>query len=99
MSAFGLELRASRQLWSVPSTESRPESDGAYARKLLRGRGITLPPQMVYERFIYLPDSTHRRELMVIYAENAAGKPTDKLDSLLAEHEKRGLASFAIVKR
>lgn len=98
--AFGKELRTSKQLWNVPTTESRPESDGAYSRKLLREHGITLPPQMLYERFIYLPDSIHRRELMVIYAERAsdaaASLPKDKLDALLADHERRGLRSFTI---
>ena len=100
VAAFGKELRTSKQLWNVPTTEARPESDGAYSRKLLRERGITLPPQMLYERFIYLPDTTRRRELMVIYAERATGAaaalPKEKLDALLADHERRGLRSFSI---
>jgi hypothetical protein len=103
LAAFGRELRTSRQLWSVPETETRPESDGAYARKLLRDHGITLPPRMLYERFIFLPDSARRRELMVIYAENAAAYgmtiPRERLDSLLAGLESRALRSFEIVKR
>jgi hypothetical protein len=100
VAAFGKELRTSKQLWNVPTTEARPESDGAYSRKLLREHGITLPPQMLYERFIYLPDTTRRRELMVIYSERAkdgvSSLAKDKLDALLAEHERRGLRSFAI---
>ena len=103
ISAFGRELRTSRQLWKVPTTESRPESDGAYSRKLLREHGITLPPEMLYERFIYLPDTSRRRELMVIYAERASAGassfPKDKLDALLADHERRGLESFTISPR
>jgi len=97
--AFGRELRTSKQLWNVPTTEARPESDGAYSRKLLREHGITLPSQMFYERFIYLPDTSRRRELMVIYAErarDASTLPKEKLDALLAEHERRGLRSFSI---
>lgn len=99
VSAFGRELRTSKQLWKVPTTESRPESDGAYSRKLLGEHGIVLPPQMLYERFIYLPDTTRRRELMVIYAERpreSATLPKDRLDALLVEHERRGLRSFSI---
>jgi hypothetical protein len=103
VSAFGRELRTSKQLWNVPTTEPRPESDGAYSRKLLREHGITLPPQMLYERFIYLPDTNRRRELMVIYAErakaDASSLPKEKLDALLAEHERRGLRSFTIASQ
>lgn len=102
LSAFGRELRVSKRLLAMPTTESRPESDGAYARRLLRDHGITLPAQMLYERFIYLPDSTHRRELMVIYAEDATAlgsPPAPTLDSLLTANERRALRSFAIVPR
>ena len=99
VAAFGRELRTSKQLWTLPTTEPRPESDGAYSRKLLREHGIVLPPKMLYERFIYLPDSTRRRELMVIYSERLRSADTAspaKLDSLLADHERRGLRSFSI---
>jgi hypothetical protein len=108
ISAFGRELRADKQLWKVPTTETRPESDGAYARKLLREHGITLPPHMLYERLIYLPDSTGRRELMVIYAEDVRAAGVDvsslevspeakaRLDALLNEHERRALRAFTI---
>ena len=100
ISAFGRELRTTKQLWNVPTTEARPESDGAYARKMLREHGIVLGPKMFYERFIYLPDSTRRRELMVIYAERAkdsdASLSKEAMEPLLAEHERRGLRSFSI---
>jgi len=101
----GRELRVSKQLWNVPATETRPESDGAYARKLLREHGIVLPPKMLYERFIYLPDTTGRRELMVIYAErltasdSASPIPKERLDTLLTEHQRRALRSFTISPR
>jgi len=108
ISAFGRELRVDKRLWQVPTTETRPESDGAYARKMLREHGTTLPSHMLYERFIYLPDSTGRRELMVIYAEDVRsvsaetstleGSPeaAARLATLLAEHERRALKSFSI---
>jgi hypothetical protein len=108
ISAFGRELRTDKELWTVPTTEARPESDGAHARQLLRDHGITLPAHMLYERFIYLPDSTRRRELMVIYAEDVRavgvdvsaleGSPeaTARLYALLDEHERRALRAFRI---
>jgi hypothetical protein len=105
LSAFGRELRVDKSLFRPPATEARPESDGAYARRLLREKGVTLPEQMLMERFIYLPDTTRRRELMVIYAEDAkwaAGTmPLEggPLNALLAEHERRGLQSFKIVSK
>lgn len=109
ISAFGRELRTDKRFSTTPTTESRPESDGAYARRMLRDNGITLPTHMLYERFIYLPDSTGRRELMVIYAEEigfAGASPADtlpaskvRLDALLAEHERRGLKTFTIAPR
>ena len=108
ISAFERELRTDKELWTVPTTEARPESDGAHARQLLRDHGITLPAHMLYERFIYLPDSTRRRELMVIYAEDVRavgvdvsaleGSPeaTARLYALLDEHERRALRAFRI---
>ena len=104
LAAFDKELRVSRQVWTVPTVESRAESDGAYSRKLLREHGIVLPPRMLYERFIYLPDSTRRRELMVIYAERLTGSdstaavPKERADELLAELERRALRSFALTQ-
>ena len=105
LSAFGRELRISKQVWTVPTTEQRPASDGAHARRMLRDHGMVLPSKMLYERFIYLPDSTHRRELMVIYAQrlsprdSAAAASATGLEPLLAANEKRALSSFAIVPR
>jgi hypothetical protein len=111
ISAFGRELRVDKELWNVPTTEARPESDGAHARKLLRDNGITLPPHLLYERFIYLPDSIGRRELMVIYAEDVRsvgvdvsalqGSPEAKarLNALLNELEQRALRTFRISPR
>jgi hypothetical protein len=103
LTAFGKELRTSKTVWTVPTTEQRPASDGAHARQLLREHGVGLPSKMLYERFIYLPDPSHRRELMVIYAtrlssrDSSAAATKEGLEALLAAHEKRALATFAIV--
>ena len=108
ISAFGRELRADKALWKVPTTEARPESDGARARALLREHGITLPPAMLYERFIFLPDTTRRREMMIIYAEDirsvgldvaqleGSAEAKQKLDAALAGNEARALQTFRI---
>ncbi|MEO8479060.1 MAG: hypothetical protein ABI542_05445 [Gemmatimonadota bacterium] len=101
IAAFGRTWRVSPEIWDVPTTEKRPASDGAHARQLLRDHGITLPAQMIYERFIYLPDSTNRRELMVIYAEDAASadvsaKTEAERQAMFAEHQRRALRSFAL---
>lgn len=104
ITAFGRTWRVSPEMWNVPTTEKRPASDGAHARQLLREHGITLPAQMVYERFIFLPDSTNRRELMVIYAEDAAALDVPAMDqaqrdALFAEHQRRALRSFGLTTR
>ncbi len=101
IAAFGRTWRISPEIWDVPTTEKRPASDGAHARQLLRDHSITLPAQMIYERFIYLPDSTNRRELMVIYAETAASadvssKTGAERQEIFAEHQRRALRSFAL---
>jgi hypothetical protein len=101
ITAFGRELRVSTEVWTMPTTETRPQSDGAYARRLLREHGITLPSPMLYARLIYLPDTTRRRELMVIYAERAPSIDTSStakpaLDTSLAEHARRALHAFTI---
>ncbi|MEO5798842.1 MAG: hypothetical protein ABIZ70_09995 [Gemmatimonadales bacterium] len=104
INAFGREWRVSPEMWNIPTTESRPASDGAYARKMLREHGIILPPQMVYERFIYLPDATHRRELMVIYAEDAASRGVSTMtpaqrEAMFAEHQRNALRAFEMISR
>jgi hypothetical protein len=92
----GHALRTQRELWTVPRTESRPGSDGAKARELLRAHGIVLPPQMLYERMVWLPDSTRRRELMFIYAESVGSPDRSRVARLLDEHQVRALRAYTI---
>lgn len=107
----GRPFHADKELWNVPTTERRPGSDGAQARALLRSRGLTLAPTMLYERLVWLPDSSRRRELMVIYAEDLAlaGVTTadvegsaaarTRLASLLDGLQSRAERTFSISRR
>ena len=55
-------------------TSEKPKSgsDLEHVLKLIAGGGYKLPPDMMNVRLVYLPDSSHRKELMVIYAEDMA---------------------------
>lgn len=48
-----------------------PESDGAYAQRLLEQEGYEFPRAAVRLRAIHLPTPDRRSELMIIYAERA----------------------------
>lgn len=58
----------------VPTTESRPDSDGARARAFIREKGWTLGPEVLTERLVWILDSPARNELMIIYIEDLAGQ-------------------------
>ena len=49
--------------------DHRPGSDSKAAADFLRGKGYGLDGTFVTLRLFHLPDSTKRRELMVIYGE------------------------------
>jgi hypothetical protein len=66
---FGRDFHVDGALRKTPQTETRPESDGARARELLREKGITLPEDVLYHRLVWLP--TPRSEVMLIYMERA----------------------------
>lgn len=57
---------------ATPTSEPRPDSDGARARAFLRERGLTLAPGMLYHRLVWLIDEPARNELMVISMEDPA---------------------------
>ena len=54
------------------SEKPGPGSDLEHVLNLVSAGGYKLPPDMMNVRLVYLPDSSHRKELMVIYAENMA---------------------------
>jgi hypothetical protein len=45
-------------------------SDAEHVRKLVKAAGYAMPPGMMNVRLVHLPDASHRREIMVIYAED-----------------------------
>jgi hypothetical protein len=47
---------------------SKGAVDQAHVGRLLRARGYTPPRMVIRARMFYLPDSAHRKELMIIYA-------------------------------
>lgn len=42
-------------------------SDGSLARKFLQSKGYSIPHEYVYARLVHLPDSSRRKELMIIF--------------------------------
>ena len=70
--------QAARSTTAVP----RAGSDGARIRELLADKKLRLPPAMLWQRLVHLPDEGKRRELMILYMEAAASEKT-ALDGLL----------------
>jgi homoserine O-acetyltransferase len=64
------------------TTPPRAGSDGARIRELLASKSRLLPPAVLWQRLVHLPDAGKRRELMIIYME-AAPSETAPLDGLL----------------
>ena len=69
---WGQAIHRASSLRATPTTETRPDSDGARARGFLKDRGLTLAPAMLYHRLVWLVDQPARNELMVIYMEDPA---------------------------
>jgi hypothetical protein len=81
---WGKTLYRNSALRATPTSESRPDSDGVRARAFLRERGLTLAPNMLYHRLVWLLDQPARNELMIIYMEDPADyNPTGALDGAL----------------
>ena len=81
---WGKTIYRNSALRATPTSEPRPESDGARARAFLRERGLTLAPSMLYHRLVWLVDQPARNELMIIYMEDPADyNPTGTLDGIL----------------
>jgi hypothetical protein len=52
------------------ASPARAGSDRERVFQLLAAKGYVLPPEMMRQRMVYLPDADLRRELMIIYAED-----------------------------
>ena len=59
-------------VWVADMAKTRSGSDLEHIESLVRGKGYNLPSQMIFVRLVHLLDQSKRRELMLIYAENAA---------------------------
>lgn len=69
--------------WVSPGKETTEgESDTAHFERMLRAHGLKPAPEMMYLRFVHLPDRARRKEMMIIYAEALA--PTGKTAAALS---------------
>jgi hypothetical protein len=92
----------------IPSTEARPDSDGARARAFITGKGWSLGPEVLMERLVWLLDSPARNELMVIYIEDLAdqglaaadlregGNARERWPAIAEAFHQRVLQSFSV---
>jgi hypothetical protein len=67
----GLEFHLKAR-FGPTSEKPKPGSDFQHVLNLISAGGYNLPSDMMNVRLVYLPDSSHRKELMVIYAEDMA---------------------------
>ena len=59
--------------WVTSSdAKDEPDSDSAHIKALIRGKGYKLPGAMMSVRLVHLLDELKRKELMIIYSEDAA---------------------------
>lgn len=74
--------------------DERPGSDSRAAADFLRARGYRLEGAFVTLRLFHLPDSTHRKELMVIYGEVLpAGVSEESLIAEITAHARANLTT------
>jgi hypothetical protein len=57
--------------------DKRPNSDSRAAQEFLRAKGFNIEGTFATLRLFYLPDSTRRRELMIIYGERVPEGTTE----------------------
>jgi hypothetical protein len=96
-------------LWVHPSIDrtdapETPGSDGAHIRALLAKAGYTLPPELASVRLVRLLDepgtSGHgTRELMIIYAEDAASSGMRGGDVTQSAETRRAAIAEGLVRR
>jgi hypothetical protein len=86
VSSGGLEFICDTRAYAdYDAVNQDPESDGAYARRLLQEHGYELPAAAVRVRAIHLPTPDRRSELMIIHAEaQGTGDGAEALQRALA---------------
>ncbi len=73
--------------------DKRPGSDSQAAQTFLQGKGLKLDGTFATLRLFHLPDTTRRRELMIIYGERVpAGTSADSIGPDLTARARAGLA-------
>lgn len=73
--------------------DKRPGSDSQAAQTFLQGKGFKLDGTFATLRLFHLPDTTRRRELMIIYGERVpAGTSADSIGPDLTARARAGLA-------
>lgn len=73
--------------------DSRPGSDSDAAARFLQARGLLLDGTFVTLRLFHLPDSSRRRELMIIYGERLPRQADSaRVRAALLAHARAGLS-------
>lgn len=75
------------------TADNRPGSDSQAALDYLRSKGFRVEGTFARLRMFHLPDSTRRKELMIIYGERVKdGTPEDRIPAGLRERAQRAIA-------
>jgi hypothetical protein len=74
-----------RERFGPDDQNPRAGSDLEHVRELVLGAGYTLPKEMINSRLVYLPDSSMRKEVMVIYIEDMASIGKTSADFLVGD--------------
>jgi hypothetical protein len=88
--------------WVRPSdVRGRPGSDGEHVRALIEARGYRLPAALMSVRLVHLLDGEKRKELMIIYSEDAAATGVAVADLLPGggEHDRWPVIADGLIDR
>ncbi len=80
----GLEFHLKAR-FGPTSEKPEPGSDLEHVLKLVSAGGYKLPPDTMNVRLVYLPDASHRKELMVIYGEDMASTGFSSTNLMVSE--------------
>lgn len=87
--AFMGDVRVSPDYFTM---DDRPGSDSRAAEAFLRGKGFKLAGTFVTLRLFHLPDTTKRRELMIIYGEILpAGAAEESVKAQITAHARAAI--------
>ena len=76
--------------WIRHRADTAPaNSDLEQVEQLIAENKLSLPADMVFVRWVHLPDKAQRKELMIIYAERAESSETSSEEEALADAKTR----------